>query len=126
MFEIVTGRRPFESEYLSDVIEKIRNFEYTIIESEWTRVSKLAKQLVVRLLKDRKNRLSAEAALKDFWFLESGSPTTLGGSTKLQREPNRMSDKDEHGEVMMEIPFVTRNSTMNFDTGESCLMSMKT
>lgn len=70
MFELVTHRKPFESEYLSDTIERIRNLDYVIIEEEWEGVSKLARQLVVRLLKDRSNRLTAEQALKDFWFLE--------------------------------------------------------
>lgn len=69
LFEMVERRLPFANDYLTDVIECIRNIHYEESEA-WDKYSRYARDLLRRLLRPVSQRLSAEVALKAPWFLQ--------------------------------------------------------
>lgn len=54
MYELVTGKNPFMSEYMLDTIKKIQNEEVEFSDDNWKDYSKICKDLISHLLK--KNR----------------------------------------------------------------------
>jgi serine/threonine protein kinase len=72
IYKIITGKTPFESEYLSDTINNINKGEIKFDDFIWREYSSFAKDLVIRLLKRKSDRLSAKEAKKHLWF-NSGS-----------------------------------------------------
>lgn len=71
IFKLITGYTPFESEYHSDTIANIMKGEVVFPSKLKFECSQAPKNLVKRLLKRSKtDRLTAEAALKDPWFLD--------------------------------------------------------
>jgi serine/threonine protein kinase len=70
IFKLMTGFTPFESQYLIDTIHNIVNQEVVFPDKLKFPCSQAPKQLVKRLLKKSKEeRLTADEALKDVWFL---------------------------------------------------------
>lgn len=70
IFKLMTGFTPFESEYHSDTISNILKNEVVFPEELKFECSQYPKNLVRRLVKKRKEeRLNAEAAILDPWFL---------------------------------------------------------
>lgn len=71
IFKLMTGFTPFESEYHSDTIANIMKGDLVFPEKLKFPCSMAPKNLVRRLLKrSKKERLTAEIALKDPWFLD--------------------------------------------------------
>lgn len=61
MYELVTGRNPFLSEYMADTIKNIQTLDVDFKEEVWGDYSKICIDLIAHLLKrDKKERLSAE------------------------------------------------------------------
>ena len=86
IFKLMAGYTPFESEYHSDTITNIINGEVVFPNKFKFPCSQGSKNLVKRLLKNNKNeRLSAEEALKDIWFMDMKSPDEVVRSLTLQR-----------------------------------------
>lgn len=73
LFRMVAGRTPFESEYLSDTANNIIKGKVDF-DSTWNNYSFFLKDLVMRLLKPRDERLSGKEAAKHFWLNMHGSP----------------------------------------------------
>ena len=67
MFKMIAGRTPFESEYVSTTINNIVEGKFEF-DSMWAFYSKFTRDLIVRLLKGREERLTAQQARKHFWF----------------------------------------------------------
>ena len=60
IYKLVCGRTPFQSLYLGDTINKIKDNEPTFLEAAWNKTDSNLKNLVKRMLKKDKNqRLSA-------------------------------------------------------------------
>jgi serine/threonine protein kinase len=70
MYKLMAGVTPFESEYHSETIANIIRGEIAFPEEVESRFSKSCRNLVLRLLKKRADRLTAEEALRDMWFLD--------------------------------------------------------
>lgn len=70
MFKLMTGLTPFESEYHSETIASIIRGEFSFPAEAEARYSKGCRNLVYRLLKRREERLTAEEAIKDMWFID--------------------------------------------------------
>lgn len=66
---MITGHTPFESSYLSDTINKIKDQNPTFKEQAWSKTEKSLQNLIKRMLKKDKNaRLNASECLRDVWF----------------------------------------------------------
>lgn len=72
---MITGKTPFESDYLSTTIENIEKGEAEFDPRIWNNFSKSSKDLVSRLLKKRNERFTALEAKKHFWFNKKPSIT---------------------------------------------------
>ena len=59
LFQLVTGKTPFESEYVSTTIENIENKKLSFDEEVWKGYSFFFKDLIKRLISPRDVRLSA-------------------------------------------------------------------
>lgn len=71
MYELVTGKNPFLSEYMVDTIKNIQTLEVDFVDDCWKDFSKLCKDLISHLLKkDRKERLNIEETRKHLFFKE--------------------------------------------------------
>lgn len=61
IYELINkGKTPFESDYLSTTINNITKGELTFDTEVWSKYDKFAKDLVIRLLKKRSERLTAQ------------------------------------------------------------------
>lgn len=66
---MITGKTPFESPYLSDTINKIKDQSPCFSDDVWKRTGKGLKNLIKRMLKkDKSLRLTAAECLRDVWF----------------------------------------------------------
>ena len=75
IYELINkGKTPFESDYLSTTINNITKGELTFDADVWSKYNKFAKDLVIRLLKKRSERLTAQEAKKHFWFNNQPAP----------------------------------------------------
>lgn len=74
IYQMIAGVTPFESEYHSDTVNNIISGKVHFNPSVWDNYSFLAKDLVMRLLKERNERLSAKMAIKHLWLNGEGSP----------------------------------------------------
>lgn len=75
LYQLVAGVTPFESEYHSDTINNIVKGAYTFDPIAWSNYSYFVKDLVTRLLKPKKERLTIKEASRHLWFgIEIKSP----------------------------------------------------
>jgi serine/threonine protein kinase len=66
---MIAGHTPFESGYLSDAINKIKDQNPSFEEPVWQTKENKLKNLIKRMLKKDKNeRLSAAECMRDVWF----------------------------------------------------------
>lgn len=68
LYQLVAGITPFESEYHSDTINNIVKGTYTFDPIAWSNYSYFVKDLVTRLLKSKKERLTIKEASRHLWF----------------------------------------------------------
>ena len=68
IYKLIAGVTPFESEYHSDTVNNIITGKVNFDPSIWNNYSFLAKDLVLRLLKNRNERLSARVAVNHLWI----------------------------------------------------------
>jgi serine/threonine protein kinase len=74
VYQLITGRTPFEAEYLSATIDSIIRGEVSFEEEVWAKFGKAAKDLASRLLKKRGERLDINEAKQHFWFTKRSTP----------------------------------------------------
>ena len=68
LFELVAGKTPFESQYKMDAINNIMSGEVEFDDAIWNNYSKFLKDLILRLLRKKSERLTASEALNHLWF----------------------------------------------------------
>ena len=72
LYTMLCGYQPFHSSYVEELIEKIKNCDYSMDNSIWEKVSPDAKDLVRRLLQiDPDKRETSVKALQHPWFTEA-------------------------------------------------------
>lgn len=98
LYQLVAGVTPFYSEYHSETINKIIKGAYTFDSLIWNNYSYFIKDLVIRLLKPRKERLTIKEALRHLWF-------GVGGESKSPPEKPRRASQE------MEFRFLPRHDT---------------
>jgi calcium-dependent protein kinase len=70
IYRLMVGKTPFESPYHSETISNILKGEFSFPPEVEQKYSKSARNLVLRLLKRREERLSAKEALLDIWLID--------------------------------------------------------
>lgn len=72
LYELITGKTPFQSEYISDTIENISKKKIDFESDCWSSYNTFARDLVNHLLaRNKKERLTAAEARKHLWFKEN-------------------------------------------------------
>ena len=68
LYQLISGKTPFQSEYVSDTIENITNQDVDFSDENWKNYP-LEKQLITLLLeKNRKERMTSKEVLKHPWI----------------------------------------------------------
>ena len=70
LYKLITETTPFESSYHHETIKNIVEGDVSFEDPIWDFYSKFAKDLVVRLLKPKEERLTATEAKRHLWFSE--------------------------------------------------------
>ena len=68
IFILLSGYPPFDGKTETDIIEKVKTGQFNFEDSQWEKVSELAKDLIKKLLCPAENRLSAIEALSHEWI----------------------------------------------------------
>lgn len=68
LYRIITGVTPFESTYHSETVNNIIQGKITFEPTIWAKWSFFVKDLVIRLLKKKEERLSGKEASLHFWL----------------------------------------------------------
>lgn len=69
MYILLSGYLPFSGNTRAEVFERVKSADYNFNQKEWDNVSQNAKDLITEMLTtNRKNRITASAALKHSWF----------------------------------------------------------
>ena len=112
LYKLITGKTPFESEYVGDTIEKIRENKVEFDEEKWSQYDHLAKDLVLRLLtKNKKDRLTATQGKNHFWLNKKDKDIDLYKSDTFQYELKKIGihKKNTKAEENQEEPIITLN-----------------
>jgi len=78
LYTMLSGKMPFEAEYLQDLIEKIKLGEYELPDEYWASISDSAKDLVKQCLKkDPRERITPDKALLHPWITQRQNTSPL-------------------------------------------------
>jgi len=98
IYILLSGYPPFYDEAPKKIFEKITNVKYDFDDPAWENVSDSAKDLITKLLvKDPKERLSAEQCLKHPWLTGGADNTDVGESLVRLREYNKNRKQEKYG-----------------------------
>ena len=71
MYELVSGKNPFLSEYMTDTIKNVQTLEIDFTDDCWKNYTKICKDLISHLLKkNRQERLNIEETKNHLFFRE--------------------------------------------------------
>mmetsp|Transcript_73386 Transcript_73386/g.85261 ORF Transcript_73386/g.85261 Transcript_73386/m.85261 type:complete len:382 (-) Transcript_73386:236-1381(-) len=111
LFMMLSGRHPFASEEVEDLIEEIKNFKLDFKDKCWESISEEAKDLLYKLLqKDFNKRITPFDALNHPWI------TTNGGSRS--RQNSKMAENFRNNYV--------GNKSKGLQEPKSALLKQKT
>jgi serine/threonine protein kinase len=105
LFEMLSGRKPFEGSVTKSVLYAILDGRYNMITPEWARISDEAKDLVTKLICiDVGKRLSATEALQHPWIVNEGRHDPIENSIRnsVHAPKGHRGTRDHDEEIMDE------------------------
>jgi serine/threonine protein kinase len=98
LFEMLSGRKPFEGSVTKSVLYAILDGRYSMHTPEWARISDEAKDLVAKLVCiDVDRRLSATEALQHPWIVNEGRLDPIENSIRNSSLKPRRHREHAHG-----------------------------